>query len=96
MWNKGESGNPAGRKPGSKNKATEEIRQAYIDLVHGNLENITLWLQQVAADDPAKAMDFMLRISPFVIPKLNQTDITSNGEPFKIVLPAPPKQEDTE
>lgn len=93
-WKPGVSANPNGRPKGSKNKTTEAIRDAYQDLIEGNLANITTWLEKVAKDDPSKALDFMLRLSPFVLPKLQANDITSAGEPFKIILPKKPDEDD--
>ncbi len=78
MFQPGESGNPNGRPKGAKNKKTEAIREAYQKLTEDNLENMTRWLSQIAADDPAKAMDMMLRLSEYIIPKLARTELTGN------------------
>ena len=76
MFVPGQSGNPAGRPKGSKNKVTEEIREAYQNLVELNLENMTAWLQSIAADDPEKAFDLVLKLSDFVIPRLARQEMT--------------------
>ena len=81
MYKKGQSGNPNGRKKGVPNKQTAEIREAYQRLTEANLENMTHWLQSIAADDPAKAMDMMLKLSEFIIPKLASTIETSHCQP---------------
>lgn len=78
MFQKGQSGNPNGRKPGSKNKATKEIREAYQKLTEDNLENMNRWLLQVSHEDPAKAMDLMLRLSEYIIPKLARQEVVGN------------------
>jgi hypothetical protein len=70
--------NRAGRKPGSKNKATKEIREAYQKLTEDNLDNMSLWLSQIAGEDPAKAMDLMLRLSEYIIPKLARQEVVGN------------------
>ena len=70
--------NRAGKKPGTKNKTTKEIREAYQKLTEENLTNMTLWLGQIAADDPAKAMDLMLRLSEYIIPKLARQELVGN------------------
>ena len=62
-FEEGKSGNPNGRPKGKPNKTTAEIREAYQLLVENNLENMTLWLTDVAADSPEKAMDLMLKLS---------------------------------
>ena len=76
MFKPGESGNPNGRPKGSKNKKTEAIREAYQKLTENNLESMSIWLSQVASEDPAKAMDLMLRLSEYIIPKLARTEMT--------------------
>lgn len=70
--------NRQGRKPGSKNRATKEIREAYQKLTEDNLENMSIWLSQIAGDDPAKAMDLMLRLSEYIIPKLARQEMVGN------------------
>ena len=78
MFEPGQSGNPAGRVKGSKNKATKEIREAYQKLTEDNLENMNRWLLQVSHEDPAKAMDLMLRLSEYIIPKLARQEVVGN------------------
>jgi len=89
-WKKGQSANPTGRQAGSTNKSTEQIKRAYTDLVEGNLNNIQDWLNRVAEVDPKGALDFLIKLSPFVIPKKTETDITIEN-PLKIVIP--PKED---
>ena len=82
-FGKGENwrGNANGRPKGSKNKSTEAIRKAYQQLTEDNLENMSLWLTQIAADNPEKAMDMMIKLSEYVIPKLARTEMTgADGE----------------
>ena len=75
-----EKGNPGGpgRPPGMPNKQTRDIRQAYQNLVEMNLENMTSWLAQVAAEDPEKAMDLMLKLSEYIIPKLARQEVVGS------------------
>lgn len=70
--------NRAGKKPGTLNKNTRAIREAYQKLTEDNLDNMSLWLHQIAADDPAKAMDLMIKLSEYIIPKLARTEVTGN------------------
>jgi len=70
--------NKNGRPPGSPNKQTRDIRQAYQNLVEMNLENMTTWLSSVAAEDPEKAMDLMLKLSEYIIPKLARQEVVGN------------------
>ena len=75
-FKKGEVTNPNGRPKGKPNKTTVEIREAYQRLVEDNLTNMSLWLADVAADNPEKAMDLMLKLSEYMIPKLARQEVT--------------------
>ena len=77
-FKKGQSGNPEGRKPGTPNKTTKEVREAYQRLTEANLDNMSIWLSQIAGEDPAKAMDLMLRLSEYIIPKLARQEMVGN------------------
>ena len=77
----GESGIPEGRKPGSQNKYTKQIKEAFGLLLEGNLDNLSRWLEAVAAEDPKAALDIMMRMSERFVPKLRSTEITgADGE----------------
>jgi hypothetical protein len=80
----GKSGNPNGR-PKGPNKATLQIKEAYINLVNNNLDSIQGWLDTVAQRDPAKAFDMLMKLSPFILPKLSE-DV---GELPKITFTLP-------
>jgi LytS/YehU family sensor histidine kinase len=65
-----------GRAKGQTNKTTAEIRDAYQRLVESNLGNMTEWLKQVADQNPERAMDLMLKLSEYMIPKLARQEVT--------------------
>lgn len=70
-----------GRVEGTKNRVTQNIRKAYQDLVEGNLDNMSQWIGQIAAENPKEAMELMIKLSEFVIPKLARTELTgANGD----------------
>ena len=80
-WQKGVSANPSGRPAGSKNVATKLIRTAYQQLTENNIENMTVWLQRIAEDDPKTAFELMLKMSEFIIPKISRQELTGkDGE----------------
>ena len=70
--------NRSGRPKGATNKTSNEIREAYQKLVEDNLENMTLWLMQVAEQNPEKATQLMLQLSEYIIPKLARQEITGS------------------
>jgi hypothetical protein len=73
----------SGKKKGTVNKATADIKEAYKNLIEMNLENMTAWLEQIAAKDPAKAIMIISELSEYVIPKLARTEMTGkDGKDF--------------
>jgi len=67
-----------GRSKGTPNAVTKEIRSVYKELLEKNLSNIDIWLQEVAKKNPDKALNFVIRLSEYVIPKLQSTQLTGN------------------
>lgn len=66
----------AGRPKGSQNKTTQEIKQAYQQLLESNLDNMSTWLARMASEDEGKALDYMLKLSEYIIPKLARQEVT--------------------
>ena len=64
--------NRAGRPVGSKNKITEEIREAFQMVLENKLPDLERWLQQTAQEDPAKAIDLLLKLSNRFLPELSR------------------------
>ena len=65
-----------GKTKGSSNKATKDIKEAYQQLIENNLDNLTVWLKQIAAKDPEKAIRIISDLSEYVIPKLARREHT--------------------
>ena len=76
VWKGPPGSNPGGRPRGATNKVTRDIRSAYQQLVEFNLENMSLWLADIAADNPEKAFELMIKLSEYVIPKMQRTEVT--------------------
>jgi len=73
-FKEGQSGNPNGRPKGSANKTTNKIREAFTKLVEDNLENMTLWLTDVATDNPEKALNIINQMAEYTTPKLARVE----------------------
>tara|TARA_R110000822_G_C14992229_1_gene459822 strand:- start:30 stop:335 length:306 start_codon:yes stop_codon:yes gene_type:complete len=81
MFEKGISGNPAGRPKGSANKIASEIKEAFALTLQNKLPELEVLLARVAADDPAKALDLMLKLSNRFLPELSRQEVTgADGE----------------
>lgn len=75
MSKKGHTNNPNGRPKGAKNRVTTETREAFKNLLEMNTPNMIGWMERVAEDDPAKALDLSAKLAEFVIPKLGRTEL---------------------
>lgn len=64
-----------GRKKGTPNKSTKETREAFKKVLNDNLDNLDVWLNKVAYKNPEKAINILLKIAEFIIPKLNKIEV---------------------
>lgn len=74
-----------GRTIGTPNKTTSEIRQAFNELISSKLPELSTWLDDVAKDNPEKALDIIIKFSDFIIPKLQRTEISI--DPTRLMTP---------
>ena len=70
-----------GRQKGTPNRATADVREAFADLVRGNLDSVQLWLDRVARDNPAKALELLLQLSRYILPELRAMAIEVRPPP---------------
>jgi len=70
--NRGNAGK--GRPKGSPNKLTLEFRDTVRKLLEDNRENVSIWLDQVAAEDPDKALRHITALAEYAAPKLARTE----------------------
>jgi len=79
-----------GKQRGAQNKATKDIKLAFQNLIENNLDNMTKWLEQVAATDPSKALILVKDLSEFIVPKLARQEMTGKDGtdliPFNITV----------
>ena len=66
-----------GRSPGSKNKSNIKVREAFEQLVLGNLEQIKKDLKQLEPKDRIKSITDLAK---FVLPTLRSTDLVIDNE----------------
>ncbi|GEM_PF-735692 len=69
-----------GRIKGTANKATARLREAFTDLLEGNMGRLQELLDKVAEKNPEKALELMLKLSEFVLPKLRAIEVNNESE----------------
>ena len=69
--------NLGGRKPGSKNKTTEEIRESFQELLENNLSKLQEDLDKL---EPEERLKIILALSKFVLPTLKTTELKGNPQ----------------
>lgn len=74
-----------GKRKGTVNKATKDIKEAYRMLIEDNIPNLNRWLAEIAKKNPEKAINILSNLSEYVIPKLARTELTGeNGGEVKL------------
>ena len=68
-----------GRQKGTANKATARLREAFTELLEGNMGRLQELLDKVAEKNPQKALELLLKLSEFALPKLRAIEV--NNEP---------------
>ena len=69
--------NRGGRPVGSKNNATQEIRQKYLELIQDNFEQLEIDIKSLRGSERIKAI---IELSKFVLPTLKATEMSLNNE----------------
>tara|TARA_R110000796_G_scaffold90406_1_gene194243 strand:+ start:401 stop:688 length:288 start_codon:yes stop_codon:yes gene_type:complete len=71
---------------GIPNKTTQEIRDAFQMLIENNQDKMQSWLTETAMDEPARALEIILKMSEFIVPKLSRTDVTAEVNDKSIII----------
>lgn len=64
-----------GRKKGTPNKSTKEIKDAFQMFVENNVGNFEKWIIEIAETNPAKAMELVSNVSEYILPKLSRAEV---------------------
>lgn len=56
------------------------LNQAYVDLLNGNVEKVSKWLDAVAERSPAEAIRLLMELTEFVSPKLKAAEVKINAD----------------
>ncbi len=53
-----------------QSKTTLELQSSFNTILSNNVDNIDKWINDVAEKEPAKALDLILKMSSFIMPKM--------------------------
>ena len=85
-FEKGHPGGP-GRPKGSLDKVTREVKEAFAMVLQNKLPEFESWLERVAEEDPAKAIDLAIKLSERFVPALARQEITgADGKDLKMTF----------
>ena len=76
-WQKGQSGNSAGRPKGSKNVVTEKLREDILHFLDGSLETIRADFETLK---PYQRIRYYIELLNFGLPKYTATTFTEQFE----------------
>jgi hypothetical protein len=64
-----------GRKPGSLNRSTEEMKITIARAVNNTLNTISSDLEAIKKKDPERAIELALKLMEYSLPKLSRTEM---------------------
>lgn len=76
----------AGRPKGSPNKATADARAVFQALFEEQAPKAAGWFAEVASENPAKALECLLRLAEYHVPKLAQLKVDLGAMPVEDIL----------
>src|SRR5215831_552078 len=86
----------AGRRAGSANKATADVRKAIAAFAEANAPKLQTWLDAVAEKGPARAADLFVRVLEYHVPKLARTELRQDApeqpQTIRVVFAPTPKR----
>jgi len=70
-----ETASSAGKKSKrGSGKEVKEIREVFSELLNDNKDKLQGWIDEVGETDPAKAIDLLIKLTSFVLPKFRQVE----------------------
>jgi len=74
---------PPGRKRGTPNKVTQSAREVFAAFLEHNAPKAQKWIDRVSVRNPGKALDVLVKLADFFMPKLQRVEVTGkNGSPL--------------
>lgn len=87
MTTKGGKRNGSGRPIGTPNKMTAEMRGFFTTFLTQNVDKFQILFDRVSSENPSKALDILLKISEFTVPKLRQVEFKEETPRDKEITP---------
>lgn len=84
----GQSGNPAGRKPGRRNKVSENMKGMLEALLAKEAEKVPALLKELTAKD---RLDIFAKLARFVLPVQKSVDLHAKGDTRIVIQSAIPE-----
>lgn len=75
-FEKGQSGNPAGRPKGAANKVTAEKRALFLSVMEGQVEHIEDSLDRIREESDEKYVKALTGLLPYFMPKQQEIDVS--------------------
>jgi len=72
-----------GRQKGTANKATARLRESFTELLEANMGRVQELFDKVAEKNPQKALELLLKLSEFALPKLRAIEVNNESEEKK-------------
>ena len=76
---------PPGRKRGVPNKVTASAREIFAAFLDCNAAKAQGWIDRVAKHNPKGALELLVKVAEFCLPKLQRTEVVDPGR----ALPPP-------
>jgi hypothetical protein len=83
-YQKGESGNPAGRPEGAKNRVNDEIRNRINEYLSDNFDEVLNDLKTMEARDRVR---FYIELLQYSVPKLKTMELKTENEDVQLTPP---------
>jgi|SRR3972149_162388 len=76
-----------GRPKGVPNGITKEVREAFQQVFRSQIKNVNAWFRETSESKPEKALELLLSLGEYFVPKLSRTEITGeDGEKLAVSI----------